>query len=133
MELDNIYDIACNGTPDDLIGLLKAYGDAEAVRPYKSPLDMMTSGAAKSISADDRAKKMSLIAAYVGKRGDFAETRETSPDVLRELSELRENVADLTRQVRELQDAAATRDIVKGLRASIQTSAAAKKGPAPGN
>jgi len=120
MNTDQLKDFAQRTEPDEFMCLLKAYGDHEALVAGVDAYDRDT---------ERQQKKLALIFDYLAKRGPFEEKPEASADAMKQL---RENVADLTRQVRALQDAAATRDVVKGLRAEIESAAAAKRAPTPG-
>ncbi len=51
MELDNIYNIACNGSVADLKSLLNAYGDQE------DALDMMLAGIDDAVLQSTKGKK----------------------------------------------------------------------------
>jgi len=129
MHSDRVKEIAKSGSPDDVVNLLRAYGnktDTSGVYGVKY-INAISLGVEADQDADRRVRKMSFIAAYSAKQGVFKKRFGIFSGKAAKPAETQETPAGLTPP-----EGQSTQDVVKGLRASIQSSAAAKGAQAPG-
>jgi hypothetical protein len=105
MSPSNVKNLANVGNEQDVIGLLKAYGDKRTPARYAAESDnnyiaWIAAGINESNGGELRNKKRSLIIDYEAKRGAFAEEEELPRDLVQEF---RDMMRDMTRQMTALQ------------------------------
>ncbi len=128
MKLDNLKYLAQTGKVEDLVGLLKEFGDKKTTNGGQC-IDWIISGVANSSSLTEREQKKSLIADYFGKQGVFEEDGAMTPDAAKQMQEtliqLLETVQELTQEVQGL------RGEVKDLKKTAEEKPATPPRPFP--
>jgi len=137
LSIKDVKSIATVGSEDDVVNLLKTYGDKKGydLHAYKERyIDHISLGIDCDGDAERRAKKTSLILSYQTGQGIFKKkfgifNSKAAPPAAEQ--PVPEAPAEVAPPAAPQEEQPSTRDIVKELRASIRASTEAKRVAVP--